>query len=74
MYTSFFLSAAGNVLMTANWLASVPVLVAVTWMYLECYAAEEEMMAEKFGEADRLYMRKTGRLLPRLQRLSLRKG
>jgi protein-S-isoprenylcysteine O-methyltransferase Ste14 len=73
MYTSFFLSAAGNVLMTANWLASVPSLVAVTWMYLGRYAAEEEMMAEKFGEAYQLYMQKTGRLLPRCQGLNLRR-
>jgi protein-S-isoprenylcysteine O-methyltransferase Ste14 len=74
MYTSFFLSAAGNVLMTANWLASVPALVAVTWMYLGRYAAEEEMMSEEFGEAYRLYMRKTGRLLPGCQSLKLRRG
>ena len=74
MYTSFFLSAAGNLLMTANWLASVPSLVAVTWMYLGRYAAEEEMMREKFGEAYQLYMQKTGRLLPRFQSLSVRRG
>jgi protein-S-isoprenylcysteine O-methyltransferase Ste14 len=66
MYTSFFLSSIGNFLMTANWLVSIPSLVALIWMYLGRFAAEEEMMIEKFGDAYRLYMQKTGRLLPRL--------
>jgi protein-S-isoprenylcysteine O-methyltransferase Ste14 len=65
MYTSFFLSGLGALLLSANWLLGLVNLGVVAWMYLGRVAAEEAMMIEHFGEEYRVYMKKTGRLLPR---------
>lgn len=64
MYSAFFLIGVGMKLLSANWLIGVTNLSAVTWMYLARVSAEEAMMLDRFGDAYRDYMGKTGRLLP----------
>ena len=56
-------------LLAANWfmgLASVVVLV----MLLVRLPKEEEKLIERFGNEYREYMKRTGRLLPRIERAS----
>jgi protein-S-isoprenylcysteine O-methyltransferase Ste14 len=62
--SSFFASLS---ILAANWfmgLASVVVLV----MLLVRLPKEEEKLIERFGDEYRAYMRRTGRLLPRIKR------
>lgn len=67
MYTAFFVSGIGILLLSANWFIAAVNLGAVTWMYLVRVPAEEAMMLEHFGEAYRQYMTRAGRLMPRLR-------
>lgn len=65
MYTTIFVWAAAFLLMSANW------LVGGAWIGLACASAtlievEEAALIDTFGEKYRTYMRRTGRLLPRL--------
>jgi protein-S-isoprenylcysteine O-methyltransferase Ste14 len=66
MYTSFFLSGLGALLLSANWLLGLVNLGVVAWMYFGRVDAEEAMMLEHFGDEYRAYMKKTGRLFPRI--------
>lgn len=64
MYTSIFVWALAYFLMSANW------FIGATWLGLGLLAvrvaeAEEAALTEKFGEAYRVYIRRTGRFLPR---------
>ena len=68
MYTAFFLMSAGVLLLSANFLVGGLNLAAVTYMYLLRVADEEAMMLEQFGDEYRRYMKRTGRLLPKLAR------
>lgn len=67
MYSAFFLSCLGTLVLTSNWLISGLYASAVLFMYLSRVASEEEMMMEKFGEAYRIYKSQTGRLLPQVR-------
>ena len=67
MYLGFFIFGVGLLLLTANTLVGASYLGATTWMYLVRAPAEEEMMVDRFGDAYRDYMERTGRLLPRLR-------
>lgn len=68
MYTSFFCTALGFSLLTANWLVAIALVGSVTLMYTARVDDEEGMMLEAFGDAYRAYMARTGRLLPRFER------
>lgn len=66
MYTTIFLWAVAFLLMSANW------LVGGAWFGLGLVASavvhvEEVALIDTFGEAYRVYMRRTGRFLPRLR-------
>ena len=66
MYTTIFVWAAAFLLLSANW------LVGGTWFGLGLVASvvvhvEEAALIDTFGEAYRVYMRRTGRFLPRLR-------
>ncbi len=68
MYASFFLSALGTLLgLTANWLVSLPLAAVLTHFYLNRVDTEEVMMVDRFGDDNRSYMDRTGRLIPRLR-------
>jgi protein-S-isoprenylcysteine O-methyltransferase Ste14 len=66
MYTALFCVALSNALLSANWLVAVTNLGAVTLMYIARVADEERMLVDQFGDEYRAYMRRTGRLIPRL--------
>jgi protein-S-isoprenylcysteine O-methyltransferase Ste14 len=66
MYSAFFCLAASYALLSANWLIAASNLGAVTLMYLARVRDEERMMLEQFGEEYRVYMARTGRLIPPL--------
>jgi protein-S-isoprenylcysteine O-methyltransferase Ste14 len=67
MYSAFFCLAIAYALLSANWIVALANLGAVTFMYLARVADEERMLVDQFGDEYREYMRRTGRLLPRLR-------
>jgi protein-S-isoprenylcysteine O-methyltransferase Ste14 len=67
MYSAFFIIGIGFGLLSANWLVGIIYLGPLIVMYLSRVTPEEKMMLDRFGEPYRQYMKRTGRLLPRLQ-------
>ena len=67
MYASIFLFAVAQALLLQNWLAGWAGFVTVALLYFVRTPREEEMMCDYFGESYRDYMRRTGRLWPRLK-------
>jgi protein-S-isoprenylcysteine O-methyltransferase Ste14 len=65
MYSAFFVIGFGFLLLSANWLIGVLYLGTLILMYVARVSAEEKMMTDRFGDAYRQYMKKTGRLFPR---------
>jgi len=55
-------------LLLQNWIAGPALLVTFAGLYLVRVRREEQMMLENFGEEYRLYMNRTGRVIPRLWR------
>jgi len=66
MYTALFIWIAALLLLSANWLIIGVPLVAFLAIIVTRIDNEEKTMIEKFGEQYRIYMRRTGRFLPRL--------
>ena len=66
MYSALLATAVANALLTANWLVALVMVGATVAMYLARVRDEERLMLEYFGDAYRAYMRRTGRLLPKL--------
>ena len=66
MYTALFCMAFAYSLLSANWIVAAANILAVTAMYLARVADEEQMMIDQFGDEYRAYMRRTGRLVPKL--------
>jgi protein-S-isoprenylcysteine O-methyltransferase Ste14 len=64
MYTAMFGWMAGLALVTANWALVVGVAGTVAFLAARV-PKEEQMMLERFGDAYRGYMRRTGRFFPR---------
>ena len=67
MYTVLFGFFVGVLLISAFWPVALLVVVSILMLYARI-GKEEAMMIEQFGDAYRAYMRRTGRLLPRLIR------
>lgn len=65
MYASQWLWVLAQILLLQNWLAGPPNLIFFVAFYILRVRAEERMMVDKFGEAYRVYMQKTGRVLPK---------
>ena len=65
MYASQWLWVLAQILLLPNWLAGPPNLIFFVAFYILRVRAEEQMMLDKFGEAYRKYMQKTGRVLPK---------
>ncbi|MFC1909099.1 protein-S-isoprenylcysteine O-methyltransferase [Chloroflexota bacterium] len=68
MYSAHFLWGIAQALLINNWIAGLASLVVMLPMYLLRVRREEQMMLEQFGEEYRLYMKRTGRIIPRLSR------
>lgn len=65
MYTALFLSMLAILLLTRNWLVGGIPLVGLCVILLMRLPREERAMIERFGDAYREYMKRTGRFLPR---------
>ena len=68
MYSAHFLWGIAQALLIHNWIAGLASLVVMLPMYLLRVRREEQMMLENFGEEYHLYMRQTGRIIPRIFR------
>jgi protein-S-isoprenylcysteine O-methyltransferase Ste14 len=68
MYASQWLWIMAQMLLLQNWLAGVAGALTFLPLYLLRVPGEEQMMLEQFGEQYRAYMRRTGRVVPRLGR------
>jgi len=68
MYAAHFLWAIGQALLLQNWIAGWAFLVAFFPYYLQRCPREEKMLIDQFGEEYRVYMSRTGRLIPRFRK------
>jgi len=66
MYTAFWLWAMAQALLLPNWVAGCSGLLGFGTLYFLRVGPEEQMMLARFGEQYRLYIARTGRLLPPL--------
>jgi protein-S-isoprenylcysteine O-methyltransferase Ste14 len=66
MYAAHLLWAVAQVMMLHNWIAGYSFIVVALPQYLMRMKVEEQMMLEQFGEEYSAYMRRTGRIIPRL--------
>ena len=66
MYASFWLWSLAQGLMLENWLAGWSYFVGFAPMYFLRVPREEQMMCESFGQEYLDYMRRSGRLIPRI--------
>ena len=67
MYASQWLWSVAQPLLLQNWIAGWSGLLLFLPLYLSRVPREEQMMLVQFGEAYRAYMRRTGRVIPRLE-------
>lgn len=73
MYAAIFIIGIGISLLSSNWIVALSYMLPVICMYLVRISDEEKMMIEQFGDEYRMYMKKTGRLIPKLRILRSRK-
>jgi len=66
MYASILLWDVAQGLMLRNWLAGWTALATFALLYAVRAPREERMMCDSFGDDYRHYMRRTGRLIPRI--------
>jgi protein-S-isoprenylcysteine O-methyltransferase Ste14 len=67
MYMSQWLWGMAQTLLLQNWIAGWASLVLFVPLYVLRVPREEQMMLEHFKEAYRVYMNRTGRVIPRLE-------
>lgn len=68
MYAAHWLWGIAQALLLQNWIAGFAMLASFLLLYLLRVQREEQMMLDQFGEQYRLYMNRTGRIIPRLRR------
>ena len=66
MYSAMLLLGVAQVLFCPNWIAGPAYLLSFGLLYLFRVQAEERMMVDRFGVEYEEYIRKTGRVTPRL--------
>ncbi|UCD76443.1 MAG: isoprenylcysteine carboxylmethyltransferase family protein [Phycisphaerales bacterium] len=66
MYAATFLFTIGQVVLLPNWIAGPSALVTFLPLYLLRLPREERMMIDRFDEGYEAYMKRTGRIFPRL--------
>ena len=65
MYASIWVWGIAQTLLLQNWIAGWASLGLFLPMYVLRVPREEQLMLEQFGEAYRVYMNQTGRVIPR---------
>ncbi len=70
MYTSTFLLGIAHLLFVPNWIVGPGYLVSFGILYVFRVAREERMMLDRFGPEYEAYLRRSGRLIPRLRQPS----
>jgi len=68
MYSAFWLWAIAQALLLPNWIAGPAGLIGFGTLYFFRVGEEEKLMCEAFGSDYRDYMKRTGRVIPRLNR------
>ena len=68
MYAAHWLWGIAQALLIPNWLAGLSGLLVFLPLYLLRVPREEQVMLEQFGEEFRLYLDRTGRVIPRFWR------
>jgi protein-S-isoprenylcysteine O-methyltransferase Ste14 len=66
IYTAFLLILGSTLFISSNWLIGVCLIAMTSLEIVSRVQYEESLMIEYFGEQYRLYMERTGRILPRL--------
>jgi protein-S-isoprenylcysteine O-methyltransferase Ste14 len=66
MYTAFWLWALAQAILLPNWIAGFAGILGFGTLYLFRVRREEAMLLGTFGGEYRDYMRRTGRVIPRL--------
>ena len=66
MYAAHLLWAIAQIMILPNWIAGFSFIVAMVPHYLLRVGREENMMLDQFGEEYASYMKKTGRIIPKL--------
>ena len=67
MYTAFWLWALAQAILLPNWIAGFAGILGFGTLYLFRVGREEAMLLGTFGDEYRDYMRRTGRIIPRLR-------
>jgi protein-S-isoprenylcysteine O-methyltransferase Ste14 len=67
MYSALFLLAAAQALVLPNWIAGPAYLFGFGLLYVLRVSAEERMMLDRFGADYEAYIRRSGRLIPKLR-------
>ena len=68
MYTYFYIMVIATALISANLLVGVFGIGVWTILYVVRVGDEEKMLLNQFGDEYRVYMNRTGRLLPKFRR------
>ena len=68
MYAAHWLWGVAQALLLWNWIAGFSMLAAFAFLYSVRVSREEKMMLDNFGEEYKLYMERTGRVIPHLWR------
>jgi protein-S-isoprenylcysteine O-methyltransferase Ste14 len=66
MYAAHWVWALGQILLLQNWIVGPSMLALFLPMYFYRVGREERMMLDHFGDEYRGYMKRTGRIVPRL--------
>ena len=68
MYSAHWLWGIAQALLVYNWISGLASLAIFIPLYLLRVPREEKVMLNEFGDEYRQYMRRTGRVTPRLWR------
>jgi len=69
MYTAFYVLHIAVFFLTSNWFIGVTWIAGLTVIILLRVNREEAMLLSRFGKKYDVYMKRTGRFLPRLNRM-----
>lgn len=64
MYAAGWLFGIGQALLVQNWVAGLSGITSFALLYISRVPREEQLMLDQFGEAYRVYMSRTGRIVP----------